>query len=150
MKAKYIMAIAALGSTLTLAVVRPSSAAAINSAPTAPPGPASAVWDGSDYVGQGQTDGKYYFLAPNNTWMRLDADPARQQRFLEWQENNPNWQSQIQSTRSGGQYHPVGVKGPYPSWSNPSAQPSGIRNTRHQGHDMGQTRAIAPPLVKLF
>ena len=143
----YISAIVALGSAL--AIVRGSSAEVINAAPTNPPGPSNAVWDGSDYVGQ--VNGEYYYLGANNTWMPMDA--AHQQRFQEWQQNNPNWQNQVQSTRSGGAYaqnpnpeYAVVVWGPYPtSWSDPSAQPKYIRNTRHQGHDMGQTHAVAPP-----
>lgn len=145
MKTKYvyISALVVLGSTL--AIARYSSADAINAAPTTAPGPSNAVWDGSDYVGQ--VNGQYYYLGPNNTWMPMDA--AHQQRFEEWQQSYPNWNNPNMSTRSGGRYlapaYPVAI-GPYPtSWTDPTAQPAGIRNTRLQGHDMGQTHPLAPP-----
>ena len=160
MKMKYIMAIGALGTTL--AIVPPCTAYVTSWAATAPPGPTTAVWDGSDYVGQ--VNGKDYYLSANNTWAPLDA--ARQQRFNEWQKHNPNWNnptaqsSQMQNTRSAGPVRgqnpganpPIIETGQVPptgqiyNWNDPSAQPNGIRNTRHQGHDMGQTRPVAPPL----
>lgn len=138
MKITYITGLVAmaLGSTLAIADPSPQMQTGMSSATTAPPGPANAVWDGSDYVGQ--INGQNYYLGPNNTWMPLDS--ARQQRFAEWQQNNPNMQpGQIQSTRSGG-----AMREQNPS-CNPSGQSNKIRNTRYQGHDMGQTRAVAPP-----
>src|ERR1700739_1574564 len=142
MKARYIiMAIGALGTTLGIGL--PSSAAVMNAAATAPPGPASVVWDGSDYVGQ--VNGTYYYLGPNNTWMPLDA--ARQHQLEQWQQINPYWKhptvqtGQIPTTRSHGSMRGQNVylgnqTEQYPSWSNPAAHPSGIRNPRHTGHDM--------------
>ena len=177
MKTKYIMAIAALGSTLGIGL----PCTAFTSAPeqpglyppqVAPAAPKTAVWDGWEYVGQ--VGGRVYYQGPNNTWLAMDK--THQQRFEEFRKNNPNWNqpgepsSQMQNTRSQGpekgqspgENIPTGsnpngqpgqmpntaviVMGPFPtSWSDPSAQPSGIRNTRHQGHDMGQTHAEAPP-----
>jgi hypothetical protein len=171
MKKKYIMALGALG--ITLGIGLPSTAVTNVQQPgiyppeVAPAIPATAVWDGSEYVGQ--VGGRNYYQGPNNTWLAMDQ--AHQQRFEEWQKNNPNWNKpseqsgQTQNTRSQGPekgqspdenitteqpvQNPnmaVVVMGPFPtSWNNPSAQPSGIRNTRHQGHDMGQTHAEAPP-----
>ncbi|HTV42140.1 MAG TPA: hypothetical protein VMF08_16335 [Candidatus Sulfotelmatobacter sp.] len=190
MKTKYIMAIAALGSTLGIGL----PCTAFTSAPqqpgiyppqVAPAVPKTAEWDGWEYVGE--VGGRVYYQGPNNTWLAMDK--AHQQRFEQWRRNNPNWNrpseqssqartGQIQSSQnqpgqntrsqgpergqSPGENIPVGnnpnaqpgptpnmavvVMGPFPtSWNNPSAQPRGIRNTRHQGHDMGQTHAEAPP-----
>lgn len=178
MKIKYIAAIGALGSTLAIV---PPCTAVVMSSPTTVVGPASAVWDGSDYVGQ--MGGKYYYLGPNNTWIPLDR--TRQQHFEQWLGNNPNaaQQSQMQNTRSQGAVREQNPSGNNPngqpnqtgntrsqgsamaqnptrqpsqmgttrlhanesSWTDPSAQIQ-IRNTRYQGHDMGQTRTPAPPL----
>lgn len=145
MKAKYIMAIGALGSALAIV---PASIAASDGPPSPqiyPPAgastiPASAVWDGSEYVGQ--ADGKYYYLGPNDTWLPLDQ--TRQERFDEWQKNNANGnETRSQGTAKGlnasAQTSPVQT-------TNPNGQSSQIRNTRYEGHDLGQTRPFPPPL----
>lgn len=174
MKTKYIIALGALGTALGIGL--PSTAVTNVQQPgiyppqVAPAVPKTAEWDGWEYVGQ--VGGRVYYQGPNNTWLAMDQ--RHQQHFEEFRRNNPNWNqpsepsSQMQNTRSQGpekgqspaENIPVGnnpnvpnagypppVMGPYPtSWSNPSAQPDGIRNTRHQGHDMGQTHALAPPV----
>jgi hypothetical protein len=61
--------------------------------------PQTYVWDGFEFVGR--VGGKYYYLAPNNTWVLMDA--ARRQRYQQWQRANPNWQQrQIRNTQFPG------------------------------------------------
>lgn len=210
MKIKYITAIGALGSILAIV---PPCTAVYTSTPTTSAGPASAVWDGSEYVGP--MNGTYYYLGPNNIWVPMDQ--TRLQRFQEWQKNNPNlnpYGQQGQNTRSAGAVNPnaqpgqgpvvvgqpvfigqpvvVGQQNPSetnpnwepnppmentrskgaavlvvtpvspsriqnngetsrameqnPTWEYPSGRSTQVRNTRYQGHDMGQTRAPAPPI----
>lgn len=159
----------------------PNSQPASSESPAvAPATPPSAVWDGNEYVGQ--VNGQNYYLGPNNTWLAMD--PAREQRFEEWRQNNPNLSTSpvvvgqrnpslinpnrepnsnpnaTGTTRSQG---PVIValvapnanaqenqKSPAmqqnPTWVYPNGQKIQVRDTRYQGHDMGQTRAVAPPV----
>jgi hypothetical protein len=150
MKMKYVMAIGALGSTLAIVPIC-TSVSAVTSSPmtgeptVAPAMPATAVWDCSEYVGE--VNGTYYYQGPNNTWFALDQDQARQQRFEDWQRNHPTQSNQAENTRSAG-----GAKGLNASEQtgqmqniNPNAT-SPIRDTRYQGHNMGQGYSIAPPL----
>lgn len=166
MKTKYIMALGALASSLAIvplctAVTQSTGLPQMYPQPEAPAMPPVAVWDGTEYVGQ--VDGRYYYLGPNNTWLSMDK--TRQQRFDEWQETHPgnaNGQpGQGANTRSMGaakgenaiaqtQASNPGYQNPEmaqaPGWENPNWQSSQIRNTRYQGHDMGQTHPVAPPL----
>ena len=168
MKTKHIMAIGALGSTLAI-VPFCASVSAVTNEPTtweAPAVPTSIVWDGSEYVGE--VDGILYYKDPDGSWLALDT--TRQQHFDAWLKNqsagnNSGEQTnQTGSTRSqgaarglnaseqSGQIQNTGYQGQGaemgqgPNWNNPGAEPNGIRNTRYEGHDMGQTHPVAPPL----
>lgn len=123
MRIKYVTAIAAIG--LTLAVVRPCVAdqneVVVTPAPHTSPvsaSPAAAVPAG--YV----WDGSEYVGQVGGKYYYLGPrntwvtlDTTRQHRFQDWQKKNPNCQSHE------------------------------TRNTRYQGHDMGQTRPLpnSPP-----
>ena len=119
MKITCISLIAAAGFALALAspciadqtVVTPTPQHGSQSAPPMGSAPPSYVWDGHEYVGQ--SGSKYYYLGPHNTWTGLDA--ARQQRFNQWRQSNPDWQKKE------------------------------IRNTRYLGHDEGQSQIQPVP-----
>lgn len=108
MKTHYLPILAAAAFALALAHPCLADQTVVTTAPqTAAPEtssqpaavPQTYVWDGQEYVGQ--SDGKYYYLAPNNNWVPMDAD--RQQRFEQWQKANPNWQQQeIRNTHYRG------------------------------------------------
>lgn len=151
MKTKYIIAIGALGSTLGIGL----TCVALTNEPTpweAPAAPTTVVWDGSEYVGQ--VDGKLYYLDSDNSWLALDK--TRQQRFDQWANNHGGGTNAVEQSNQPGSTRSQGAaKGENAieqsssmqnTGSNPNGESSGIRNTRYEGHDMGQTRAFAPPL----
>jgi len=120
MKASYLPILAAVGFAVTLAspcladqtVVTPAPESNAQTAPPLAAAPASYVWDGREYVGQ--SGGKYYYLGPHQAWTSLDS--TRQNRFQQWQQNNPNWRQRE------------------------------VRNTHYLGHDQGQssTQPMSP------
>lgn len=116
MKTKY-MSIAALAALgLAVAIVQPCAAKpAPEVYPAAQPPATQAP---TQYV----WDGKEYVGQENGKYYYLDSqdtwvrmDQTREQRFDDWKKNNPNWKSKE------------------------------IRNTRYQGHDLGQSHAAPNP-----
>jgi hypothetical protein len=113
MKTHYLPILAAVGFAVALArpcladqtVVTPTPQSNAQMSPPLATAPPSYVWDGKEYVGQ--SGGKYYYLGPHQTWTSLDS--SRQDRFQQWQQNNPDWQQRE------------------------------IRNTHYLGHDQGQS-----------
>jgi hypothetical protein len=53
------------------------------------PSPDSYIWDGYEYVGV--YDDTYYYLGPNDQWMR--CEPWREHRFRDWEHSNPDWRN---------------------------------------------------------
>ena len=51
--------------------------------------PDSYVWDGNEYVGV--IGDQYYYLGPNQVWLKLDA--SRQARFHDWERAHADWRT---------------------------------------------------------
>lgn len=116
MKSKYVYIAAIVGLGSALAIVQPGAAKPAPQVYPAAQPPATYV--PTEYV----WDGTEYVGQQNDKYYYLDSrnvwvpmDQTRQHRFDDWRKNNPNWKSKE------------------------------IRNTRYQGHDMGQSHAAPNP-----